>query len=176
VPFRPQRAAASIAYALGNRSAGDVLVILPHDQQAAEAVVAAAARAAGGRGATFLYRGVRHGLEYADLFEVSDPYLHDYAALDAFARAAMLSSKHVPNRRYVYVRGNLPREIVGEVWRTIGPKETLVALEDKDVLPPMAVDRVHRHHADGTTVLHLFTNRLRRASDAAQPIGAAKAG
>jgi amino acid transporter len=176
VPFRPQRAAASIASALGNRSAADVLVILPHDQQAEEAVVAAAARAASGRGATFLYRGVRHGLEFADLFEVSDPYLKDYAAHDAFARAEMLARKHIPNRRYVYVPGNLPREIVGEVWRTIGPKETLVALQDKDVLPPMAVDRVHRHHADGTTVLHLFTNRLRRASDSAQPASTAKAG
>ena len=167
VPFRPQRAAASIASALGgSRSAGDVLVILPHEQQQAEAVVSAAVRAAGGRGATFLYRGVRHGLEYADLFEVSDPYLKDYAAHDAFARAEMLARKHVSNRRYVYVPGSLPREIVGEVWRTIAPKETLVSLEDKDVLPPMAVDRVHRHQADGTTVLHMFTNRLRRVTDA----------
>ena len=169
VPFRPQRAAESIASALGSsRSAGDVLVILPHEQQAAEAVVSAAARAAGGRGATFLYRGVRHGLEYADLFEVSDPYLKDYAAHDAFARAEMLARKHVPRRRFVYVPGSLPREIVGEVWRTISPKETLVVLEDKDVLPPMAVDRVHRHHLDGATVLHMFTNRLRRVTDQAE--------
>jgi amino acid transporter len=176
VPFRPLRAAASIANALGSASSGDVLVILPHDQQAAEVVVAAAARAASGRGATFLYRGVRHGLEYADLFEVSDPYLKDYAAHDAFARAEMLARKSVAKRHYVYVPGSLPREIVGEVWRTICPKETLVALEDKDVLPPMAVDRVHRHTADGTTVLHLFTNRLRRATDAPEPIGRAMSG
>jgi len=38
VPFRPQRARASIASALGgSRSAGEVLVILPHEQLAAEA-------------------------------------------------------------------------------------------------------------------------------------------
>jgi len=170
VPFRPQRASASIATALGGRrSAGEVLVILPHEQDAEEAVVLAGAMAAGDRGATFLYRGERHGLEYADLFEVSDPYLKDYKAHDAFARAEMLARKHVRNRRYVYVPGGLPREIVGEVWRTIAPKETLVALDDKDVLPPMAVDRVHRHLAGGTTVLHMFTNRQRRAIDSREP-------
>jgi amino acid transporter len=169
VPFRPQRASASIATALGgHRSAGEVLVILPHEQGAEEAVVLAGSLAAGARGATFLYRGERHGLEYADLFEVSDPYLKDYAAHDAFARAEMLARKHVSNRRYVYVPGGLPREIVGEVWRTIAPKETLVALEDKDVLPPMAVDRVHRHLAGGTTVLHMFTNHKRRATDSSE--------
>ncbi len=177
VPFRPQRAAASIASALGSgRSAGDVMVILPHDQEAAEAVVSAAARTAGGRGATFVYRGDRHGIEYADLFEVSDPYLKDYRAHDAFARAEMMARKHVPHRRYVYVPGSLPREMVGEIWRTVAPKETLVMLEDKDVLPPMAVDRVHRHHLDGTTVLHLFTNRLRRVTDTPEPAGRAKTG
>ena len=172
VPFRPPRASASIATALGGRrsSAGEVLIILPHEQDAEEAVVLAGAMAAADRGATFLYRGERHGLEYADLFEVSDPYLKDYKAHDAFARAEMLARKHVRNRRYVYVPGGLPREIVGEVWRTIAPKETLVALDDKDVLPPMAVDRVHRHLADGTTVLHMFTNRKRRATDSADAV------
>ncbi len=168
VPFRPQRAAESIAHALGSRrSAGEVLVVLPHEQLAAESVIAEAGRAAAGRGAVFLYRGVRHGLEYADLFEVSDPYLKDYSAHDAFARAEMLARKQVPNRRYVYVPGSLPREMVGEVWRTISPKETLVAIEDQYVLPPMAVDRVHRHVTDGTTVLHMFTAKVRRGPEAA---------
>jgi hypothetical protein len=168
VPFRPQRAAESIAAALGQwPSVGDVLVILPHEQLAAEAVVAEAARAAVGRGAVFLYRGTRHGIEHADLFEVSDPYLKDYAAHDAFARAEMLSRKQVPKRRFVYVPGNLPREWVGEVWRTISPRETVVALEDQGMIPPVAVDRVRRHVADGTTVLHMFTSHLRRVPDSA---------
>jgi hypothetical protein len=162
VPFRPQRAAESIAHMLGTRrSAGEVLVILPHEQLAAEAVVAEAARAASGRGAVFLYRGTRHGLEYADLFEVSDPYLKDFSAHDAFARAETLARKQVPHRRYIYVPGSLPREMVGEVWRTISPKETIVTLEDKDMLPPMAVDRVRRHESDGTVVLHMFTSHVR---------------
>jgi amino acid transporter len=161
VPFRPQRAAESIASALGRRSsAGDVLVILPHDQLAAEAVIAEGTRVAGGRGAVFLYRGNRYPHQHHELLEVSDPWLKDYSAHDAFARAETIARKNVPNRRYVYVPGNLPREMVGEVWRTIYPKETVVTMEDKDMLPPMAVDRVRRHTTDGHTVLHMYTSKV----------------
>jgi amino acid transporter len=162
VPFRPQRAAESIASMLGNRpSASEVLVILPHEQLAAEAVISEAVRAAAGRGAVFLYRGNRYPHQHHELLEVSDPYLKDYGARDAFSRAELLARKHVPNRRYVYVPGNLPREMVAEVWRVVSPKETVVTADDKDVLPPMAVDRVHRHVNDGTTVLHMFTAKVR---------------
>jgi amino acid transporter len=162
VPFRPQRAAESIATALGNRpSAGEVLVILPHDQLAAEAVIAAATHAAAGRGAVFLYRGDRYPNQHHELLEVADPYLRDFSAHDAFARAEMLARGHVKNRRYVYMPGSLPREMVGEVWRTVGPKETLVTVGDQGMLPPMAVDRVRRHTTDGITVLHMYTSKIR---------------
>jgi amino acid transporter len=162
VPFRPQRAAASIASMLGNRpSAGEVLVILPHDQLAAEAVLDEAVRAANGRGAVFLYRGNRYPHQHHELLEVGDPYLKDYAARDGFSRAELLARKRIPNRRYVYVPGNLPREMVAEVWRVVAPKETVVTAEDKDILPPMSVDRVHRHVNNGTTVLHMFTAKVR---------------
>jgi amino acid transporter len=162
VSFRPQRAAESIATALGNRpSAGEVLVILPHDQLAAEAVMAAATRTAAGRGAVFLYRGDRYPNQHHELLEVADPYLRDFSAHDAFARAEMLARGHVKNRRYVYMPGSLPREMVGEVWRTVAPKETLVTVEDQGMLPPMAVDRVRRHTTDGITVLHMFTSKVR---------------
>jgi amino acid transporter len=164
VAFRPQRAAASIAGALGGKtSAGQVLVILPHGQLAAEAVLAAAARTAAGRGAVFLYRGERHPNEHHELLEVTDPYLKDYAAHDAFARAEMMVRDQIPNRRYVYVPGSLPREIVGEVWRTVGPRETVVTVEDQGMLPAMAVDRVRRHAGQEATVLHLFTSKHRPA-------------
>jgi amino acid transporter len=160
VPFRPQRAAESIAAALGGkRVEGDVLVILPHEQIAAEAVITEAARAAEGRGAVFVYRGTRHGKQYSDLFEVSDPWLRDYSARDAFARAEQMSRKQVPRRRYVYVPGNLPREMVAEVLRTVHPKETVLSDEDKGMLPPVAVERVRRHHTDGHTVLHMYTTK-----------------
>jgi amino acid transporter len=164
VPFRPQRAAASIATALGGKPfAGEVLVILPHDQLAAEAVISEAARAAAGRGAVFLFRGDRYPNQHHELLEVSDPYLRDFGAHDAFARAELLARDQVPNRRYVYVPGSLPREMVGEVWRTVAPKETVVTLEDQGMLPPMAVDRVRRHTTDGTTVLHMYTSKVRPA-------------
>ena len=165
VPFRPQRAAASIAAALGTRRADqEVLVILPHEQVAAEAVINEAARAAQGRGAVFVYRGTRHGKQYADLFEVSDPWLRDYAARDAFARAEQMARKQVPHRRYVYIPGSLPREMVAQVWRTVHPRETVLTDEDKGMLPPVSVDRVRRHDADGTTVLHMYTKHLRPAA------------
>ena len=169
VPFRPQRARESIANALGSRrSAGEVLVILPHEQLAAEAVLGEAARAAAGRGAVFLYRGDRHPYDDADLMEVADPYLKDYSAHDAFARAELLTRKLVPNRRYVYVPGALPREIVGEVWRTLSPKETVVTAEDQDVLPPVPFDRIRRHSADGNTVLHMYTAKTHKPTEAAK--------
>jgi amino acid transporter len=167
VSFRPGRAAESIAHALGSQpSAGEVLVFLPHEQLAAEAVIAEVARAAAGRGAVFLYRGKPPTTDYSDLLEVADPYLKDYSAHDAFARAERLARKQVPHRRYVYVPGNLSREVLRDVWTTIFPKETIVALEDQHLLPPMAVDRVHRHDRDGITVLHMFTSKVRRMPEA----------
>jgi hypothetical protein len=150
----------------GRRSAGEVLVILPHEQLAAEAVLTEAARAASGRGAVFLYRGDRHQYDDdADLMEVADPYLKDYSARDAFSRAEMMTRKLVPNRRYVYVPGTLPREIVGEVWRTLSPKETVVTVEDQNILPPVPFDRIRRHHSDGNTVLHMFTAKTHRPTE-----------
>jgi hypothetical protein len=79
-----------------------------------------------------------------------------------------MARKHVPNRRYVYVPGNLPREMVGEVWRTISPKETVVSTDDHDVLPPMPFDRIRRHQSDGTTVLHMFTAKTHRRPEVAK--------
>jgi amino acid transporter len=173
VPFRPNRAKESIATALGNRpSAGEVLVILPHDQQAAETVIAEAARAAAGRGAVFLYRGERYPNQHHELLEVADPYLRDFMAHDAFARAEMLSRGQVKNRRYVYMPGSLPREMVGEVWRTVGPRETVVTVEDQGMLPPMAVDRVRRHTDNGTTVLHMYTSKVRPMHQEPEPVTA----
>ena len=167
VPFRPQRAAESIAAALAGRgAAGEVLVILPHDQIAAEAVIAEGARVAAGQRAVFLYRGNRYPNQQHELLEVNDPWLKDYSAHDAFARAEMIARKAIPHRRFVYVPGNLPREMVGEVWRTIRPRETVVTVEDKDMLPPSALDRIRRHHADGVTVLHMYTHKARPHQEA----------
>jgi len=160
VPFRPQRAAESVAALRARDGANEVLVILPHEQMAAEAVIAEGARAADGRAAVFLYRGDRYPGQHHELLEIRDPWLKDYAARDAFARAEMLTRRSVSQRRFVYVPGSLPRDIVGEVWRTIHPRETVVTVEDKDMLPPTAVDRVRRHHVDGATVLHMYTSRV----------------
>ena len=171
LPFRPQRAAESIAALGERRGVTEVLVILPHEQLAAEAVIAEGARAAEGRGAVFLYRGDRYPNQHHELLEVSDPWLRDYSARDAFARAEMLARKTVPRRRFVYIPGNLPREMVGEVWRTIHPKETVVTIEDKDMLPPTAVGRVRRHQTDSLTVLHMYTHKTAPAEQGTAAAG-----
>ncbi len=170
LPFRPNRVAESLRAMRGLSRPGDVLVILPHEQIAAEAVLAEAARAAAGRGAVFMYRGNRYPHQHHELLEVSDPYLKDFAAHDAFARAEMLTRSQVPNRRFVYVPGSLPREWVGEVWRTLSPKETVVTLDDQGMIPPVAIDRVKRHLCDSTTVLHLYSSQLRRVPEAAAAV------
>jgi hypothetical protein len=95
------------------------------------------------------------------MLEVADPYLKDFAAHDAFARAERLARKQIPHRRYVYLPGNLSSEVLRDVWTTVHPKETLVAAEDQGILPPLAVDRLHRRVTDDTTVLHLFTAKPR---------------
>ena len=66
----------------------------------------------------------------------------------------------VPHRRFIYVPGNLPRDIVGQIWRTIRPQETLVVIDDKDMLPPAAVSRVRQHHDGDIVVLQMFASHV----------------
>ncbi len=160
VSFRADRAAASIREALAGHPA-EVLVILPHDPEVAEQVIAAAAERAAGRRAVFLYRGATH-LAHSEFLEVADPYLKDHNAQDAFARAESRARKSIRNRRYVYLPHNLRTELIGDVWRHISPRETIVAESEQAILPTMAIERVRRHLSkDGTVILHLFTTHLR---------------
>ena len=161
VPYQPDQAAASIAEALRGRPA-EVMAILPHDTDRAVSVIGDAMSAASGGRIVFIYQGHRRPAGAAEFREVADPYLKDYSAQDAFARAESMARRSTPDRRYVYLPGNLRREIVGEVWKEIGPRETIVTDEDYDLLPPIALDRVRRHVTDGGVILHLFTSRMRK--------------
>ena len=142
----------------------ELMIILPHDIQGVEAVLAATDRIAPERSVVFLYRGDRPTSGRAELFEVDDPYLKDRAAQAVFARAERLARKSIPDRRYVYVPGHLRPEAVGDVWKALQPAETLVVDGDQDVLPPIALDRVRRPHVEGVPVLHLLTGRPRRVA------------
>ena len=158
VPYRPALAAESIAAQFHSRPA-DVLVILPRDQNAAEAVIDEGIQAARGNAIVFLYRG-QAPPGPAELWEVSDPYLKDYVAQDAFTRAEVRARDHVQNRRYVYVPGSLPRDAIGRVWNDLKPLETVVMQGEQDALPPVSLERVrHRVHA-GVPVLHLVSSRI----------------
>jgi len=159
VPYRPDLAAESIALQF-QRNPADVLVILPRDQNSADAVIDEGISAANGRRVVFLYRG-QSPPGPAELWEVTDPYLKDYVAQDAFTRAEMRSRDRIQHRRYVYVPGSLPRDAIGRVWAEVRPYETVVLQGEQDVLPPVAVDRVrHRVHA-GVPVLHLVSSHIR---------------
>ncbi|HKA51630.1 MAG TPA: APC family permease [Candidatus Dormibacteraeota bacterium] len=151
----------------GQLPACEVLVILPHDIEGVEAVLAATERIGRARSFVFLYRGDRPTSGNPELFEVDDPYLKDRAAQAVFARAERLARKSIRDRRYVYVPGNLRREAVGDVWKTLMPRETLIVDGDQDVLPPIALERVRRPHVEGVPVLHLLTGRPRRAATGA---------
>jgi hypothetical protein len=167
-PFqhRPERPIVPIA---GGRRLEpcQVLAILPHDPEMAEAVVTAAVQAAGrDRTLVFLYRGDPPPEHRNELMEVVDPYLRDRAAQVAFARAERAARRTVRDRHYVYVPGHFRREAVGDVWKSLSPAETLLVDGDQDVLPPIAVDRVRRTHVDGIPVLRLVSHRARPAQPA----------
>lgn len=160
LPYRPGEPLVALQHARQLEPA-EVLVILPHDPVAAEAIIDAASRAAAGRRAAFLYRGESPEQLESGLLEIADPYLKDYAAQDAFARAEALTRKTIPDRRYIYVPGDLPPEACGRVWRDVSAPETLVVDGDQDLLPALALDRIKRAEVDGVPILYLVTTKLR---------------
>ncbi|MDQ6636241.1 MAG: APC family permease [Candidatus Dormibacteraeota bacterium] len=145
-----------------------VLAILPHDPEIAEAVVRAAVRAADGGALAFLYRGdAKTGSqEGPEFMEVHDPYLKDRRAQVAFARAERAARKRSPDRRYIYVPGILPQSAVGDVWKAVFPKQTVVMDGGDAFLPGIAVDRVRRTYVDGYPILRLVSGRLRQPAAA----------
>ena len=162
-PFqhRPERPVVPLA--VGRRLPEcQVLAILPHDPETAEAVVSAAVHSASGdRPLVFLYRGDQPSHQRPELLEVADPYLRDRAAQVAFARAERAARRVSRERHYVYVPGDFRKEAVGVVWKQLSPQETLLMDGDQDVLPPLAVDRVRRTYVDGLPVLRLVSARRR---------------
>ena len=84
----------------------------------------------------------------------------DSKECDVDCRAEKLTRAQVPNRRFVYVPGSLPRDSIGHVWAEVRPHETVVLQGEQDVLPPVSLDRVrHRVHA-GVPVLHLVSSHI----------------
>lgn len=162
VPYRPEMAAESIALQFQRRPA-DVLVLLPRDQNTADVVISEGVAAATGKRVVFLYRGSAPPGP-AELWEVSDPYLKDFTAQDAFTRAELNARKVVPSRRYVYVPGSLPADAIGRVWAEVRPHETVVLAGDQGFLPPVALDRVRHRMMHGIPVLHLVSSHVRHVA------------
>jgi hypothetical protein len=158
LPYLPHQAADSIRREFRRRPA-EVLAILPRPPELADAVLQEAATRAGGRSVVVLYRSDAAAAVPAGLQEVADPYLKDFVAQDAFARAETKLRKTVPERRYVYVPGDLPSEILGRVWSEVDPKETIAERDDGSRLPPVALSRVKLRFIDGVPVVHLVSGR-----------------
>ncbi len=135
-----------------------IMVVLPHELPAAEAVVLTALRRAANRPVVFLYRGDRAAAGQAEFLEVTDPYLKDRNAQAAFRQAEREARKVTRDRRFVYIPGSFRREAVGDVWKSIRPHETVVVDGDQDVIPPVAVDRVRRTTVDNIPILSLVAS------------------
>ncbi len=164
LPYRPNR---PIMHLLaGMRMApAEVMVILPHDHEVAEPLLHATADAAHGRPVLFVYRGDYFPDSSDELLEVVDPYLKDYHAQDAFARAERLGRQRgIHDRRYIYVPGSLPRAAMADVWRQVHPRDTVVVEGEQEALPPMAIDRVRRQPVEGGVILHLISRKDVRAA------------
>jgi amino acid transporter len=146
----------------------EVVAFLPHDPELAPPVIREAIEAAHERPVVFVYRGAPPAADehVPALLEVADPYLRDYSAKDAFARAETLARRRRVDRRYVYVPGTVPRDVLGHVWWDLHPKETIVVQGEQDVLPPVALDRVRLRRDDGVDVLCLVTGSVPRRATA----------
>jgi len=146
---------------LGRLARCEVLAILPTHPEIAEAVVSAAIRAADGASIAFLYRGdpKSGSQEGPELMEHHHPYLKDRPAQVAFARAERAARKRSRDRRYIYVPGDLRQSAVGDVWKAVFPKQTVVAEGAEASLPGIAVDRVRRTYFDGYPILRLVSGR-----------------
>lgn len=163
LPYRPDRPIVHLLAGM-RLQAAEVMVILPHAPEHAEPLVEVAAASARGRPVVFVYRGEYIPEASEELMEVVDPYLKDYPAQDAFARAERLARlRKVQDRRYIYVPGSLPRSAMADLWRQLHPRETIVVDGEQEALPPVALDRVRRDRVDGATVLHLVTRKDLRA-------------
>jgi hypothetical protein len=146
-----------------------IMVVLPHELPAAEAVVSTALQRAQNRPIVFLYRGDRPSPRQAEIFEVTDPYLQDRNAQAAFRQAEREARKVTPDRRFVYIPGSFRREAVGDVWKRIRPHETVVVDGDQDVIPPLAVDRVRRRTVDNIPILTLVASHAPQEPSPAAP-------
>ena len=160
LPWRPERAAEFIASVLGGSQA-ELLVVLPHEVEKQESVISAALRAVAGKRVLYLYRGEPPSQVRPDLMEVTDPYLRDFGAQDAFARVAAATRQIAGQKQYVYVPGNLRLDVIGSLWRRLEPRETVILDGEQELLPPVALDRVRRQVVDGDVVLHLISGRPR---------------
>jgi hypothetical protein len=166
-PFLHRPGVHTVPIALARRmTPAEVLAVLPADTEGIHAVVETALAIAGERPVVFLYRGVKPRARHGDLLEVTDPYLEDPKAQAAFAQAERQARKTAVDRRYVYVPGGLHSEVVGDVWKAIHPRETVVVEGDQHVLPAIAIDRVRRTYVDLVPVLRLVSARPRLMSAA----------
>ncbi|GER91548.1 hypothetical protein KDW_57100 [Dictyobacter vulcani] len=89
------------------------------------------------------------------MMEIIDPYLDDQQAKDTFSKAEALAIKgKVPNRTYVYLMEE--PELATQIWQSIHPRDTLVAIEDDAQFKDINPDRVRYELTPEGKVAHLL--------------------
>ncbi|GCE28452.1 hypothetical protein KDA_39360 [Dictyobacter alpinus] len=104
----------------------------------------------------FLYLAGKRPRQVAPrMMEIIDPYLDDQDAKDTFSKAEALAIKaKVPNRTYVYLQEE--PELATQIWQSIHPRDTLVAIEDDAQFKDINPDRVRYELTPEGKVAHLL--------------------
>jgi amino acid transporter len=106
---------------------------------------------------TFLYLATHRARETVpSMMEIVDPYLEDTQAKETFGKAESLAIKaNVPNRRYVYLRGE--PGLIMQVWQYIHPHDTVVAASTSEQqFADINPDRVRYELTPDGKVAHLL--------------------
>jgi hypothetical protein len=130
------------------------LAVLTADNEHNDAVLRSAINTADGHPVVFLYVGHRTPSRPPRMFEVHDPYLDDQQAKETFGRAEHLARRAKIARRYVYKQQE--PGVVAKVWKTVHPRDTVVAADVAPEVEDINPDRIRYELTPEGKVAHLL--------------------
>ncbi|GCE16346.1 APC family permease [Dictyobacter kobayashii] len=131
-------------------------ILTPHNPHNGAVIRAAINNADAQTPILFLYlAGKRPRTSAPRMMEIIDPYLDDQDAKDAFSKAEALAIKaKVPNRTYIYLQEE--PELATQIWQSIHPRDTLVAIENDSQFKDINPDRIRYELTPEGKVAHLL--------------------
>ncbi|GLV56172.1 hypothetical protein KDH_30150 [Dictyobacter sp. S3.2.2.5] len=131
-------------------------ILTPHNPHNGAVIRAAINNASADTPLLFLYlAGKRPRPSAPRMMEIIDPYLDDQEAKDTFGKAEALAIKaKVPNRTYIYLQEE--PELATQIWQSIHPRDTLVAIENDSQFKDINPDRVRYELTPEGKVAHLL--------------------